>query len=348
MSQSNSEENFATGGTAAFAASAAICGEARPLKIAVIGAGAIGAYYGCALARAGHDVRFLLRSDLEAVRRDGFRVRIFAGGAAGAALTDEFRIQPAAAFASTAEIGACDLVIIALKSTANDLFAKLLPPLDNGRTLFLTLQNGMGNAEQLAAIFGASRVAAGLCFVCINRVAPGVIENYQLGRIRFAEAAGTATARTHALAELFGVTGSECRVTDSLDKALWQKLCWNIPFNGLAIAAGGVTTDIIAGSAPLRELAEGLMREVQAAAGACGVEISDAHLAAQIPSVAGMGAYKPSSLIDYLAGRPVEVEAIWGEPLRRGEARGVAMGRLSALYSLLRYLTATAAVRAAG
>jgi len=85
------------------------------------------------------------------------------------------------------------------------------------------------------------------------------------------------------------------------------------------------------------------MREVQAAARACGVEISDAHLAAQIPSVAGMGAYKPSSLIDYLAGRPVEVEAIWGEPLRRGEARGVAMGRLSALYSLLRYLTAAAA-----
>ncbi|MDR3229320.1 MAG: 2-dehydropantoate 2-reductase [Puniceicoccales bacterium] len=312
------------------AVAAAICGEARPLKIAVVGAGAIGAYYGCRLAHAGHDVRFLLRSDLDAVRQNGFQIT---------APDLAFRLHTVQAFATTAEIGTSDLVIIALKTTANARFGELLPPLDNGKTIFLTLQNGMGNTEALAQLFGAERVTAGLCFVCVNRVAAGVIENYELGNIRFAEALGAATPRTRALVELFAPTGGDCKTVDSLERALWTKLCWNIPFNGLAIAGGGITTDRILASPPLRELVLGLTREVQAAAAAFGVQISDRHIESQISSAREMGAYKPSSLIDFLAGRPVETEAIWGEPLRRGQSKGVAMGRLECLFALLQHLT---------
>ena len=124
----------------------------------------------------------------------------------------------------------------------------------------------------------------------------------------------------------------DVREAASLDEALWRKLCWNVPFNGLSVAAGGITTDLILADAGLAGRARVLMEELQEAAAAHGVEIEDKFLDRQFSLTKPMGAYKPSSLIDFLAGREVEVESIWGEPLRRGEAAGVAMPELRRLY----------------
>ncbi|MDR2845615.1 MAG: 2-dehydropantoate 2-reductase [Puniceicoccales bacterium] len=302
----------------------------RPLKIAIVGAGAVGAYYGCLLARAGHDVHFLLRSDLETVRRDGYHITT---------PDTQFHLFPVNAHADTAEIGPCDLVIIALKATANAAFPALLPPLNDPArgTVFLTLQNGMGNVESLARLFPAENVLGGVCFVCINRLASGVVRSFIPGQIHLADSDGPARPRTHALAAVFAAAGAICKVVDSLDRALWFKLCWNIPFNSLAILGGGITTDLIIASPALHELVEALMHEVQAAAAAYGVEIPDKHITTQFQTIGAMGAYKPSSLIDFQEKRPVEVEAILGEPLRRGLAKGVSMGRLACVYALMRH-----------
>ncbi|MDR2512965.1 MAG: 2-dehydropantoate 2-reductase [Puniceicoccales bacterium] len=303
---------------------------ARPLKIAIVGAGAVGAYYGCVLARAGHDVHFLLRSDYAFVREHGYQVRTG---------QEDFRLFPAKVARSSAGIGPCDLVIIALKTTANAAFPELLPPLDDaGRTLFLTLQNGLGNVEALARLFPVRRLAAGLCFVCINRTAPGVIESYIQGRVQMAGVGPGAQGLARELAGLFAGAGIACRAMDSLDEVLWKKLCWNIPFNGLAIAAGGIATDKIAASPALMKLAHALMEELRAAALAHGIAIPDAFIVSQLNSLQGMGPYKPSSLVDYLGRRPVEVDSIWGEPLRRGQARGLPMSRLEVLHALLCHL----------
>ncbi|MDR2982962.1 MAG: 2-dehydropantoate 2-reductase [Puniceicoccales bacterium] len=300
------------------------------LKIAVVGTGAIGAYYGSLLAQAGHEVHFLLRSDYEAVKANGYHVQTPKA---------KFHLHPVNAHNNTADIGPCDLVVIALKTTANAIFPEILPPLNSpGKTVFLTLQNGMGNVEKLGELFGLENVVAGLCFVCVNRTAPGVIENYMPGYIQIAEASGTARERTQALAKILQDSGTECKVSDSLERALWCKLCWNVPFNGIAIAAGGITTDKIMQSPPLRILAEKLMRELQAAAAAYGVSISEKFIEGQFTVTDGMGPYKPSSLIDYWEKRPVEVESIWGEPLRRGLAKGIPMGNLDCLYHLLDHL----------
>ncbi|MDR0536023.1 MAG: 2-dehydropantoate 2-reductase [Puniceicoccales bacterium] len=306
------------------------------LKIAILGTGAIGLFYGAGLARAGHDVRFIARSDAEVIRNEGITVSTLAG---------EWRVPPSQfkVFTDVREAGACDLVFVTLKAVANASMPALLPPLDSpdGHTVFVTLQNGMGNVEVLARLFGAGRATAGLCFTCNVRTAPGRVTNTQIGRIQFAESEGPATDRTRWLASLVeSATGAKCAALDSLARALWFKLCWNIPFNGLAIAAGGVTTDIICASPPLREIAMDLLREVAAAAAADGVEIPGHHIQRQLDDLPKIGAYKPSSLVDYLAGRPVEVEAIWGEPLRRGLAHNVPMPRLSMLHSLLQHLCA--------
>lgn len=301
------------------------------MKIAVVGAGAVGAYHGVRLARAGHEVHFLLRSDYDVVRERGFEIRD----------RGEKYVVPALAHKSPEEIGACDLVLIALKTTANAQFPKLLPPLVGAGTTLLTLQNGLGNVEALGALFGAENVVGGLCYVTINRVAPGVIANLGGTRLWLGEGDGGAPReRTFALVKTFCDAGMPAEAKNSLEETLWKKLCWNIPFNGLAIAGGDVACDALLASPELVELSRKLMREVQTAARSRGCEISDDHLQKQFDVTARCGAYLPSSLLDYRAGREVEIESIWGEPLRRGNANGVAMPHLETLYLLLKALVA--------
>jgi 2-dehydropantoate 2-reductase len=113
-------------------------------RIAVVGAGAIGGYYGAKLAYYGRDVHFLMRSDLRQVRRSGIRIR---------GKAENIHLAKVNAYASTEEIGPCDLVLIGLKATANEQLLSLLPPLLHERTMLLTLQNGLGSEELLAQHF---------------------------------------------------------------------------------------------------------------------------------------------------------------------------------------------------
>ncbi len=296
------------------------------MKIAIVGAGAVGAYHGIKLAEAGHDVRFLLRGDYEVVRERGFELHD----------RGNVRIVRVNAYRSPEEIGVCDLVLIALKTTANAQFPKLLPPLVGAGTTLLTLQNGLGNVEALGNLFGAENVVGGLCYVTINRTAPGVIANLGATRLWLGEGDGGAPReRTLALVKMFCEAGMPAEAKTSLEETLWKKLCWNIPFNGLAIAGGNIACDALLASPGLVELSWKLMREVQAAARALGLEISDEHLEKQVEVTKRCGAYLPSSLLDFRAGREVEVESIWGEPLRRGNAAGVPMPHLETLYLLL-------------
>ncbi len=301
-------------------------------KIAIVGSGAIGMYYGAKLAQAGAGVRFLLRSDLVAVRARGSLLLHEKNG------TTELR--PVAAFGGAGEIGPVDLVIVTLKTTANGELARLLPPLLGPHTAIFTLQNGLGSDEQLAALFGAERVMGGLAFIAATRTAPGEVTCYHPGSIALGEFGRSPQDRTHALAAQFAAAGVKTRVVDDLSGARWHKLVWNIPFNGLAITAGGVATDRLCADPLLAAEVRELMGEVQLAAGWLGFVIPDEFLRQQFDVTPPMGAYRPSSLVDFLAGREVEVEAIWGEPLRRAQAAGANVPRLEKLYRPLKKLTA--------
>jgi 2-dehydropantoate 2-reductase len=295
-------------------------------SIAIVG------YYGAQLARTGAGVSFLLRHDLAHVRAHGLRVRQPPAG--------DFTLQPVRAFGTTAEIGPVDLVVVGLKATANEALPRLLPPLLHERTAILLLQNGLGGDEFLARHFGAGRVLGGLCFICLNRTGPGEITCSLPGYLALGEFAGPPTARLRDLAARFEAAGVKTILAQNLPEARWQKLVWNVPFNGLAIAAGGVTTDVIMGDANLRAEAHALMDEIVAAASRLGHVIPPAFVRQQLDHTAVMGPYRPSSLIDWQEGRAVEVEAIWGEPLRRAQAAGAAMPRLAKLYVALQRLAA--------
>jgi 2-dehydropantoate 2-reductase len=322
------------------------------MKIAVVGCGAVGSYYGAKLCRAGQEVHFLLRSDYEAVRQNGVAIRSPAGN---------FTIQPYCA-RTPDEIGICDVVLIGLKTTANDQFPKLLPPLVGPHTAVVTLQNGLGNAEQLARFFPAEQILNGLCFVCLNRVEPGVIHHLKYGRIVLGEFQRQTGPRIQKLAEMFSDATIPCQVTDNLAKAQWEKLVWNIPFNGLGVAGAAgyevltnpschlshvtcrspvLTTDKLLADPRWKKLLRDLMLEVIAAAGGLGFEIPVAFAENQIERTRTMGAYKASTLLDFELGRPLELESMFLEPLRRAQTAGVSVPRLAALCEVLRQLDQT-------
>jgi 2-dehydropantoate 2-reductase len=286
------------------------------MKIGIVGTGALGGWYAALLAEAGHEVHCLARSDFQAIRDHGLTIRH-----KGAARV----VRVASATPEAATIGPCDLVVVTLKSTSNQALPALMKPLLGPATLVVTLQNGMGNVEALSQLLPDERIVAGLCFVCINRLAPAVIDTTLAGYVRMAAAQGPVNPAVETCVATFAAAGVDCQAEASLESVLWKKLCWNIPFNGLSIAGGSITTDLILAHPGLNDRAYVLMKEVQAAAAARGHGFEDAHIKRQFVVTVGMGPYRPSSLIDFMEGREVEVEGIWGEPLRRGQAAGVKM-----------------------
>ncbi len=317
------------------------------MKIAVVGCGAVGSFYGAKLARAGEEVHFLLRSDYDTVRRKGVLVRSPQG---------DFRVQPKCA-RRAAEIGACGLVIIGLKTTANDQFATVLPPLVGRETALLTLQNGLGNEQQLTAVAAPDQIMGGLCFVCLNRLEPGIIQHIDHGQVMLGEFQRWPEPRTYDLASRFRHAGIPCTVTDDLARAHWEKLTWNIPFNGLGVASAAgfeavrsgevpmgaplrpcLTTDRLLEDARWSRLLMELMLEVIAAARSLGFDLPDALADKQVERTQTMGAYKASTLIDFERRQPLELQSLFLEPLRQARAAAVEMPRLSALCRVLEEL----------
>lgn len=314
------------------------------MKIGVVGCGALGSFYGAKLWKAGHAVHFLLRSDYEVVRERGVAIESPGGN---------FIARPHAARVPE-EIGVCDLVLIGLKTTANADFPKLIPPLVGPNTAVLTLQNGLGNEEVLAKLFPAGQILGGLCFVCLNRLRPGFVRHIEHGFVVVGEFQRKPLPRTRAIAEMFEQAGVNCSVSEDLGKAHWEKLVWNVPFNGLGVAglAGieavktGVVpahierkeclpTDELLRDARWTELVRGLMLEVIHAAERLGHDIPESLADKMIQRTRTMGTYRASTLIDFERRQPLELESLFLEPLRQAEQAGANTPLLKNLCAVL-------------
>lgn len=297
------------------------------MRIAIVGSGAVGCFYGGRLAQYGHDVLFLMRSDYDVVKQEGLRIISPAG---------DVHLKSVQCSKAPQEIGPCDLVIIAIKVTANAALPELLAPLIGPNTALLTLQNGLGNEEFLAEHFGAERVLGGLCLVAINRIAPGVIRHIGQGRIDLGEYQRLPQARTHAIAEMFQRSGVECVVMESLAAARWKKLVWNIPFNGLSIVSGGLDTAQLLARPELEQRVRDLMTEIIQTSILLGHNLHHDLANDMIERTRVLNPYRPSSLVDYEAGREVEIEPIWGEPVRQAAVEGLQMPFTQTLHEELR------------
>jgi len=306
-------------------------------SVAVIGAGAIGSYYGARLAEAGHDVWFLMRRDYQAVRMNGLKVTSPDG--------DFMLINPRVAV-NSAQIGPVDWVVCALKTTSVEEAQELVQPCVTADTRILVLMNGLGIEERFAEWFGSNHIFGGMAFTCINRGEPGYVHHLAHGPITIGHLRNDLVELETALALW---TQSKVKVTTSpsLRCARWEKLCWNIPFSGLCVAAGGITTDRIVNDAGLRNAALTVMEEVIGAGNADLAAHSenarldrDAVVRYMFHLTDTIGAYRPSLMIDFVEGRLMEVDAMFDEPLRRARSLDVDAPQLTLLTALLRALNA--------
>jgi 2-dehydropantoate 2-reductase len=310
-------------------------------SIAVIGAGALGCYYGGRLSALGLDVTLLLRRAdwRDAVRRKGLVVRSVAG---------DFVARPAVA-EKPGDLPMVDLVLVGLKSTSNGDLPGLLEPLltrsDDRQPVILTLQNGLGNEEAIADAVdrvlgpvagGRVPIAGGIAFICSNRLGPGEIDHTAHGWIKAGWHRGARTGMAEVITGAFRSAQVPCEWVDSILAARYEKLVWNIPFNGLGVAAGATVADVLA-SEHLSRNARILMEEVLATANAEGCPLGTSVATEMMERSRAMGPYRTSMQIDYEAGRPLEVGAILGEPLARARRLAVATPALDMLHAVVQF-----------
>ncbi|MCG8509045.1 MAG: putative 2-dehydropantoate 2-reductase, partial [Rhodospirillales bacterium] len=276
----------------------------RSRSYAILGTGALGGYYGGRLANAGFDTHFLLRSDYEHVAQHGLRIDSWKG---------DFTLPRVNAYQSTGDMPRCDVVIIALKATDNHHLPELLPAVMKDDGVALLLQNGLGGEAFVGDIVGPQRVLGGLCFLCSNKIAPGHIHHLDYGKIVVGEhradgQPGGVSERVSAIIDDLNAANIESEATEDLVLTRWKKLMWNVPFNGLCVLLRATTDHIIANEAT-RSLAKDLMHELIAGCRAAADRTIDPAFAdTMIEHTEQMKPYKPSMMLDYENGRPMEVE----------------------------------------
>ena len=297
------------------------------MRIAVVGAGALGLYYGALLQKSGEDVHFLLRSDYDAIVRQGIKVFSTNG---------DFTLPQVHGYRAPQEIGVVDLVLVGLKTFANSSYRELVAPLVGDSTQILTLQNGLGNEEALAGLFGEEHIIGGVAFLCANRGNPGEVHHMGPSRIVLGELKRRDRTRLEQLAAMFIKAGVECRTTEDLRRARWEKLVWNIPFNGLCALLLQPVNKLLKQDST-RALVRALMLEVIAAANAQNLSkpIDEGYADRMVEFTDNMGEYRPSMQIDREMGRQLELTAIFKIPLEYGQRKGIPMPRVEMLLTLL-------------
>jgi 2-dehydropantoate 2-reductase len=305
------------------------------MRIAVVGSGAVGGYYGARLARAGHQVTFVARrAHLRAIQERGLLVWSPLGDfiARGPATDDPARVGPV------------DLVLFAVKSYDNESALPRLLPLCAPHTVVLTLQNGVDSADQVAAVVGPDRVLAGATYIATAVAAPGLIE--QTGthrRIVFGEVfrrEAQPSARVQALAEAFRGADIQAEPVADARVPLWDKFVYLAAFSAFSGAsrqpAGPIWDDPITRAGFLAAV-----DEVAAVARAEGVPLADDPRQRIIDYMSGIPkSMRASLLIDLHQGKRIELEALQGAVVRRGAALGVPTPIMSTLYAVLRAASA--------
>jgi 2-dehydropantoate 2-reductase len=308
---------------------------AKP-TIGIIGTGAIGGFYGVMLARAGFDVHFLLRSEFSAVAERGLQLNSAVHGA--------LSLNPVQAYSCAEDMPPCDWLLVGAKTTSNADLAPAILQAAAPNAKILVLQNGLDVEDSLRQLLPDSlHVLGGLCFICVHRAGPGVITHQALGAVNVGYHSGPAgdeQARQAIVEEgagLFRSAGIDSQGMPNLHQARWQKLVWNIPYNGLSVLLGASTTPLMA-DADSRELIKALMAEVVRGAIACGHDIPAGYADHLFMVTEKMPDYWPSMYHDFQHKRPLELEAIYARPLAAAKAAGCELPRIEALFRALGFI----------
>ena len=306
-------------------------------RVAVVGAGAVGSFFGAMLARAGHAVVLIARAPhVAAIERSGLRVERASG---------EVEIVPVGASVDIAAVRGADLVLFCVKSTDTDAVAEAMAPHLAEHALVLSLQNGVENAATIARRMRQLVVPA-VVYVATAMPAPGVVKHYGRGDLvigprRAADAADPAlTARLQGLADLFAAAGVPVQVSADVMAELWSKLMVNCAYNaisGLAQQPYGEMAKLDS----IRELQRAVVAEVVAVAAADGVGLPLERALAAMEGIAGaMPGQHSSTAQDMARGKPSEIDHLNGFVARRGRELGIPTPTNQALHALVKLVEA--------
>lgn len=298
------------------------------MRIAVMGTGGLGGYYGGLLARREHQVTFIARgAHLQAILKNGLQVNSFFG---------DFLIRPAQATDKPADIGPVDLVLFCTKTYDTEKAAASAKPLIGTQTAVLSLQNGIDAADRIGQILGSEHVLAGATWISSALAGPGVIKQVShFHRVVVGEPKGTVTARLQAVHEAFKQAGATAELSETIQSVLWAKFV----FLAAASGFGSLTRLPVGGYRAVpetRALVAELMRETAALAAAEHVHL-DPDVVEQ--SLAFMDnnrpEIKPSMQLDVESGHPSELESIIGVIGRKGRELRVPTPVADMIYALL-------------
>ena len=298
------------------------------MRIYVVGAGAVGGYFGGRLAAAGEDVTFVCRGHTKAA--------IDGGGLRLDSVSGNVHVRPATVERPDGTAKA-DLILWAVKAYSNGQVMPLVEPLISADTNILSLQNGIDAAEELSAAFGSDKVIGGCASIAAEAVEPGVIRHTALGRITLGELNGKLSDRVRKIDSLFDKASIPHRVSDRIRSDLWAKLVWNAAFNPCSVFLHATVEELLNNLSALSILKRA-MQETIYVARAEGFDLSTNLIEAYLDPKEQSGEFRTSMLQDFLRKRPLEADAISGAVVRMGRARQIAVPVNELFFDALLYL----------
>ena len=301
------------------------------MKIMMVGVGALGSYFGGALAARGHDVTMLIRNRAhrDAIRESGLLLRLDDG---------EMLSSPRVVDSQNAgEAGIADLVIVFTKTGATRAALSAAAPVIGPDTRLVSLQNGLGNADRLAEFVPMSHVIYGTTMAPADIVAPGIVESHgtHLSQFRAAGDDPVTADMAAQLADRLSAAGIAAWINPDVDRVIWAKVSFNCAMNSLC-ALLGLTPGPVLDSDELRAVAVATATESCDVAAAVGVEVDRDGLMKTLELVRREHRdHKPSMLVDFLAARRTEIDALNGAVVALGAAHGVATPRNQTLLALV-------------
>lgn len=297
-------------------------------SILIVGAGAIGSFYGAILKQAGCRVSTVLRSDYEAVKAEGIRITSPLG---------ELSYRPDHVYREGGVPNeAPDFLILCVKVLPGVDRVQLVAPWMGEKTRLVLIENGLGIEKELADAYPNNPLISCLAFIAVSRTESGVVEHKAYGKLVMGQYPEGVDDNCQLLSQLFQQGGINIDLTERVVGERWRKCLWNTPFNPLSVIANGADTRTILDTAGGEELIRAMMREVMDVAAAEGYPMDEALLDKTIAGTRKMPAYKNSMALDYLNDRPIEREAVLGNVVAIAEQHGIAVPHLNTVLVALK------------
>ena len=296
-------------------------------KILVIGVGAVGSFYGAKLANAGAEVSIWCRSDYDFVKKNGIKIESYMG---------DFHFSPYKVLKNLHEVDdEFDYILIATKALPSIDICGLLKNILQPKTKIILIQNGIHIEKNIAKSFPNNELISAIAFIASSRKSAGVIHHQAYGKITIGTYDNKASDAVRFLADLWQSSGVEVEVSDKILFERWKKLVWNGAFNPLSVILRGKDTAEILNNDLALNLVKNIMKEVCQLAKADNCELPADVIEKNLVATKKMNPYKTSMLLDFEAGRQMEVEAILGNAVKFAQSKSILIPYLSTIYAIL-------------